>query len=66
MDWILERMIRGGDGCVREEVNRSRGWIDGSDLGRGESTSGSGAARQPGLDKDEQRKRAGKKDRKPS
>ena len=63
VDWILERMVRGGDGCVREEVKRLRGWIDGSDLGRGGSTSGSGVARQPGLDKDEERKR---EDRKPS
>jgi E3 ubiquitin-protein ligase UBR1 len=31
VDWILERMIVGGDGCVREEVKRLRGWIDGSD-----------------------------------
>ena len=32
-------MIRGGDGCVRK-VKRLRGWTDGSDLGRGGSTSG--------------------------
>ena len=43
VDWILERMIGGGDGCVREEVKRLRDWIDGSDLGRGGFTSGSGA-----------------------
>ena len=36
-------------------------WIDGSDVGRGGSTSGSGAARQPVLNKDEERKRAAKK-----
>ena len=61
VDWILERMIRGDDGCVGEEVKRLRGWIDGSDLGRGRCTSGSGAAKQPGLHKDEERKKAAKK-----
>jgi E3 ubiquitin-protein ligase UBR1 len=61
VDWILERMIGGGDGFVREEVKRLRDWIDGSDVGRGGSTSGSGAARQPGLDKDEERRRVAKK-----
>ena len=62
-DWILERMLGGGDGCVQEEVKGLRDWIDGSDLGGGEFTTGSGAARQPGLNKDEERRR---KDRKPS
>ena len=61
VDCILESMIRGGDGCVREEVKRFKGWIDGSDLGRGGSMSGRGVARQPGLNKDEERKRAAKK-----
>ena len=61
VDWILERMIGGGNGCVGEEVKRLRDWIDGSDLGRGGFTSGSGAARQPELNKDEERKKAAKK-----
>ena len=62
VDWILERMIGGGNGCVGEEVKRLRDWIDGSDLGRGGFTSGS---RGNLVDKDEERKRAAK-NRKPS
>lgn len=61
VDWILERMVGGGDGSVREEVKTVRGWLDGSGSGSGSHTGGAGSARQPGLDKDEERKRAAKR-----
>ena len=61
VDWVFERMVKGGDGGVREEVKRVRGWLDKSDLGSGGHMGSSGTTRQLGLDKDEERKRAAKK-----
>ena len=61
VDWIFERIVRGGDGGVREEVKRIRGWLDRSDLGSGGHMGSSGMTRQLGLDKDEARKKAAKK-----
>ena len=50
VDWIFERIVRGGDGGVREEIKRLRGWVDKLDVGSGGHMASSGAMRQLGLD----------------